>query len=92
MPKLWGIGKEGGLIEVRGGLSFIFISIAVKSWNIPPYIWLEQEAVVLVHTFSLILLFCMYFMVPNYYVYYPADCMSTTTFDCTSSFFFLQFF
>ena len=43
----WNIwdGGEGDWIEVRGGLSYIFISVAVKSRNISPYIWLEQEAV-----------------------------------------------
>ena len=43
-PSCGGMGEEGGWIEVRGGLSYISINIAVKSWNISPYIWLEQEA------------------------------------------------
>ena len=39
LPKLWGMGEEGAWIEVRGGLSHIFISIAVKSWSISQYFW-----------------------------------------------------
>ena len=77
LPKLWGMGEEGGWIEVRGGLSYIFISIAVKSSSISPYIWLEQEAVAFSpYIFTYIPIFqCMYFMIANYSVYYPAECM-----------------
>ena len=35
-----GGGDKGGWIEVARGLYYIFISIAVKTWNIPPSIWL----------------------------------------------------
>lgn len=35
-----GGGGDGDCIEVTGGLPDIFISVAIKTWNISPYIWL----------------------------------------------------
>ena len=70
LPKLWVMGEEEGWIEVRRGLSYVFISIAVKSSGISPYIWFEQEAV----AFSPYI-FTYIPMIANYSNYYPAECM-----------------